>query len=417
MAQRNEIAAVYVAGVIQGLALVTFPAASTVFTSPQHYGLSSTEYGGMFVPQAITAISASLLGAGLIRRLGIRRIYLLGLTANLVSMALLFLSQFVMSNSLVAYSMLLLATTSLGIGFGLTVPALNTFTAAFFPQRIDSAVLVLNALLGLGTVLAPVFVAVFIGLGIWWGLPLLAVVLLLTLLLFSLPLPLQTGTDQTAQSQKGKTALPARFWIFAAFVLLYGICETMNGNWASLYMTQRLGASTTFASLALTIFWGTVTGGRILFAAIGRWVPEYRIYQILPLVVAVAFVLVALIPTGEPFVGILAFGLAGIGCSALLPLTISSGQKELTAIAASVPGGLIAFYQMGYGIAAFGVGPLQEKAGLSLATIFGSAAIVALAMAALSFVVTRHRDLPAPDLQSQMTRSPNRPSTVKEKIL
>ena len=41
----NEIAAVYVAAVIQGLALVTFPAASTVFTSPQHYGLSSTEYG------------------------------------------------------------------------------------------------------------------------------------------------------------------------------------------------------------------------------------------------------------------------------------------------------------------------------------------------------------------------------------
>ena len=71
--------------------------------------------------------------------------------------------------------MLLLATTSLGIGFGLTVPALNTFTAAFFPQKIDSAVLVLNALLGLGTVLAPVFVAVFIGLGIWWGLPVLAV--------------------------------------------------------------------------------------------------------------------------------------------------------------------------------------------------------------------------------------------------
>jgi fucose permease len=262
-----------------------------------------------------------------------------------------------------------------------------------------------------------VFVAVFIGLGIWWGLPLLAVVLLLALLLFSLPLPLQAGTDETAQSQKGKTALPARFWIFAAFVLLYGICETMNGNWASLYMSQRLGASTTLASLALTIFWGTVTAGRILFAAIGRWVPEYRTYQTLPLVVAVAFVLVALIPTGDPFAGILAFGLAGLGCSALLPLTISSAQKELTALAASVPGGLIAFYQMGYGIAAFGVGPLQQKAGLSLATIFGSAAIVALIMSALSFVLTRHQDLPVPNFQSQTTSNPIRPSTAKEKIL
>jgi hypothetical protein len=41
MAQRNEIAAVYGAGVIQGVALVTFPAASAVFTSAGGYGLSS----------------------------------------------------------------------------------------------------------------------------------------------------------------------------------------------------------------------------------------------------------------------------------------------------------------------------------------------------------------------------------------
>ena len=34
--------------------------------------------------------------------------------------------------------------------------------------------LVLNALLGLGTALAPVFVAIFVGLGFWWGLPVLA---------------------------------------------------------------------------------------------------------------------------------------------------------------------------------------------------------------------------------------------------
>ena len=133
--------AVYAAAIIQGVALVTFPAASTIFTSPSYYGLSNTAYGGMFVPQAITAIAASLLGAGLTRRWGIKRIYLLGLVANLVSMLLLLLSQFVMANQPLAYVILLLATASLGIGFGLTVPSLNTFAAAFFPQHVDRAVL------------------------------------------------------------------------------------------------------------------------------------------------------------------------------------------------------------------------------------------------------------------------------------
>jgi hypothetical protein len=387
MAQGNEVAAVYGAGVIQGVALVTFPAASAVFTGAGGYGLSSTEYGGMFVPQAVTAIGSSLLGAGWMRRLGARRIYLFGLVANLLAMALLVLSRFVMHDHRLAYGILLAATACMGVGFGLTVPALNTFAAAFFPRNVDRAVLILNALLGLGTALAPVFVMIFVGLGIWWGLPVLVGMLILGLLLFSVRLRLEAN----APKQQGGARLPTRFWGFAAFALLYGICETMNGNWASIFMTQQLGADVTLASLALTVFWAMVTLGRVFFAAIGKWFPEERTGLILPVIVATGFVGTALLSKTDPSLGLPAFALAGLGCSALLPLAISFGQKELTAIAASVAGGLIAFYQIGYGITAFGVGPLQSRAGLSLRAIYGGTATVALAMAALSFVVVKHQ--------------------------
>src|SRR5271170_991697 len=96
MTRRNEVVAVYVAALVQGVALVTFPAASVVFTSAADYGLSNPQYGAMFLPQAIMAVASSLLGAGLTRRLGSKRIYLLGLYANLLSMGLLVLSRFVM---------------------------------------------------------------------------------------------------------------------------------------------------------------------------------------------------------------------------------------------------------------------------------------------------------------------------------
>ena len=390
MAQRREIITVYVAGLIQGVALVTFPAASAVFTSSSDYGLSSTEYGGMFIPQAIMAIVSSLLGAGFRRRLGTKRIYMLGLFANLLAMTLLVVSRFAMKEHSLAYAILLVATTCMGIGFGFTVPALNTFAAAFFPKKVDRAVLALNALLGLGTALAPVFVALFVGLGIWWGLPVLVGTLIVGLLLLSVTETLsEGGTAHAGEAQKSKIKFPARFWIFATFVLLYGVCETMNGNWAVPYMTKHFGASTSFASLALAIFWGMVTAGRILFAAIEKWLPEPLVCRVLPFAVAAAFIATACVPKNNPFLGILTFALAGLGCSALLPLTISFGQKELTTIAASVAGGLIAFYQIGYGIAAFGVGPLQTWAGLDLNIIYGGTAIVALAMAFLSFVVTR----------------------------
>jgi MFS family permease len=331
-----------------------------------------------------------LLGAGLSRRVPTRTLYLLGLVANLVAMALLITSTLFTSDEAIAYPILLVATASLGVGFGLTVPAINTLTAAFHPDNVDSSVLVLNALLGLGTALAPVLVAVFVGLGFWWGLPVMSAILLVGLLATSLRLPLRTEPPGERADDTAKLRIPVRFWIYAGFALLYGVCETMNGNWSQLDMTKNLGASATEASIALTAFWVMVTVGRVGFAAVQRAFPTRRTYRLLPFVLVVAFVLIALLPTGEPALAVLTFGLAGLGCSALLPLTITFGEEEFVGISAAVAGAVIAFYQLGYGVAAFGAGPLQS-AGVTLPTLFGLTAIVAAAMGVLSFAVTRRR--------------------------
>ena len=130
------------------------------------------------------------------------------------------------------------------------------------------------------------------------------------------------------------------------------------------------------------------TVGRVLFARTGRWFPPQRTYHTLPFLLAIMFVVIALLPTGTPALGIVAFALAGLGCSALLPLTISFAQEQLVVMGASVAGGVIAFYQLGYGIAAFGTGPLVD-AGVGLPALFGFAAIAAVIMGGLSFVLAR----------------------------
>ena len=273
------------------------------------------------------------------------------------------------------------------------MPALNTLAAAFHAAAVDRSILVLNALLGVGTVLAPVFIAVFQGLGFWWGLPLTSAILLVAVLITSVRLPLRVQSAGVG-SARATTRIPPRFWIYAGFAVLYGICETVNGNWSQLDMTRELGASTTLASLALTAFWAMVTVGRLGFAMIQRWFAPRLAYLSLPYVLAVAFAIIALLPHGEPGLGVLAFGLAGLGCSALLPLSISFGQEELTAVAARVAGGVIAFYQVGYGIAAFGIGALVER-GVSLTTIYGFSAGTAVCMGVWSLAVARHRPSPA----------------------
>lgn len=381
---------VYSSGVAQGVVLVTFPAANAIFTGRAGaghagYGLSSTQYGLMFVPQVIGAIAAALLAGQLGGRFGLGRVYQFGIVADFLAMALLVLSQFSEGSLSIAYPMLLVATAFLGIGFGLTVSTLNSFAAAFHPKAVDRAVLVLNALLGVGTALAPVFVAIFTGLGFWWGLPLLAAVVLVVLLVGSLGLPLKVDAPPTAAKA---TAIPARFWLYAGIALLYGVIETMSGNWAGTFVRTGLGADALQASIALTAFWAAVTLGRVGFAALENIIPGRWTYRIIPLVAAVAYVAVSLLAHGSGTLAIVGFVIAGIGCSALLPLTISFGEEELTSMSTSVSGRLIASYQVGYGIAAFGVGPLLA-AGASLGSLYRVAAVVAVAVAACAFVITR----------------------------
>jgi hypothetical protein len=51
MASKAENRVVNLAGLVQGITLVTFPAASSVFTEPSEYDLSNTQHGAMFLPQ------------------------------------------------------------------------------------------------------------------------------------------------------------------------------------------------------------------------------------------------------------------------------------------------------------------------------------------------------------------------------
>jgi MFS transporter, FHS family, glucose/mannose:H+ symporter len=96
-ASQTEICLDYFAAVVQGLALVTFPAASTIFTSAEGFGFDSTRYGTMFLPQVALAVLASGLAPKLARRWSLRRVLLMGFAGDLVSMALLASSRTLLS--------------------------------------------------------------------------------------------------------------------------------------------------------------------------------------------------------------------------------------------------------------------------------------------------------------------------------
>jgi MFS family permease len=383
---RPQVITIRAAAVLQGLALVVVPTISTVLTDPNGFDQSAAAYGTLFVPQSILAVLSSFAGAMMTRRFGARATLLTGFAANAAAMALMAASAVLESRHTAAYIVLLCATSCLGIGFALVTPTLNVLAGALEPDARDRAVLIVNALLGGSAAAAPLLLIVFVGLGFWWGLPVACALGMLALIAIGTRVPFGPfGTVAT----NAKPRLPIRVVLFAGFAFAYGLCEQLNGSWAPIYMTKHLGGSAADGSVALAFFWAVATGFRVVFAAVGRTIAPSVVFCALPFVLAGAFGMLALLPAHTmPSLGIGAFALAGLGISALLPLVLSFCEQSISAAASSATGIVFAVYLVGYGIAAFGVGPLQHQ-GITLPAMDGAAVGLAFVVAALAFIIVK----------------------------
>lgn len=387
---RRPLLVVNAAGLLQGIALVAFPAAATVLTAPSGYALSSGQYGVLFVPQVVLAIAGSLAFPLLAARIGTPRVLLVGLAADVVSMALLVGSTTV-SGDAAAFPLLLAATGSLGLGFGLTLSSLSTLAGALHPQRREVALTALNVFLGLGTALSPLLVALFTDVGEWWYLPLVAAVGLVAAAGTAVATDLEPAgasappsapdADGTAPAQGG---VPPPFWVFAGALVAYGVCETLFGNWGTTLLTGE-GVSATSANYALAAFWAAVTVGRLLISLAPRAFPTLGLYRLLPWCIAGALLATAWL-SGH-LSGIVLFAAGGLACSGFFPMTLGYAETTFPSHVTLAAGGLVAAYQVGYGIAAFGAGALQP--GVSLVTVFVAAAALAGAMGVAALVVAR----------------------------
>ncbi len=383
--RRIETLTIYGIGLFQGLALVAVPAASSILTSPSAYGLSSSRYGLLFVPQVIFAIAGALGVRTMAKALGLKRVLLIGVSADVLAMSVLAASNTVAGDP-AAYPMLLLATGLLGLGFGVTLSAISTYAGALNPERREVALTTLNVMLGLGTALSPLLVATFLDHGQWWYLPVLTAAGLVALGLAAGFQELDAVLPETSTSVGNRAPIPRVFWLFAAALVAYGICETMFGNWGTTLLRDQ-GVSATKADYALAMFWAAVTVGRILIAVGSRKVRTTEVYVALPIAIAVTLFVVAAVHTSAG--GIALFGLGGLACSGFFPMTVGFGESTFPELAELAAGGLIAAYQVGYGLAAFGTGLLLHV--LSLTTVFRLAAVVALVMAVLAVPIVRRQ--------------------------
>ncbi len=197
--------------------------------------------------------------------------------------------------------------------------------------------------------------------------------------------PVPTG-GRAVRDGEARPQIPTVFWIFAAALVVYGIGETMFGNWGTTLLIGK-GVSDTSANDGLAVFWASVTVGRLVIAVVSTRLRSTYIYVVLPWAIAVAL---AVFPAaGGAGAGIALFAFGGLACSGFFPMTIGYGEATFPSIVELAAGWLIAAYQVGYGLAAFGASALQHV--VALTTVFRIAAIAAFGMGLLAAVIARRQ--------------------------
>ncbi len=382
------IAAVYLSALLQGIALILYPAAGALFTDPAFHNLSDGQFGILFIPQIIGAIATSLSAASLARRFGMKRVLQIGLAANVAAMGLMAVSQVLIGSGGLAFAVLLLGTASIGAGFGLTITALNAYAFDLFRTHADAAVTALHVMAGIGQAAAALGLSFFRDAGFWWGAPLGVGVLLAGMFVLQVPLALRLSNEGSPLPESSiadqpcsepRRSLSPRIWLYALVAFLYGACEATFGNWSPIYLEDNAGLTPAQAAQALALFWGMVTLGRVLFALAAVWLRPQVLYLVVPFVVAISLIGLPLVEGIVATYGVLALG--GLGLSFFFPLSISLASAEQPDQVDAVSGAMVGGIQLGVGTSAILVG--QVIALVALPTIFQLSSIYALLMGGL----------------------------------
>ena len=374
----QRIIAVYFSGFLVGIALVLFPAAGNLFVDSEFHGFTSAQYGIIFIPQIVFAILSSLSAPRLAQVIGMKKVMMLGLVSLFFSMLFLFFSNRFMAGN-VDFWMVLWATLFIGLGFGFTITALNPFAFNLFPGKETSAVTAMHIMLGLGTASSALLLNVFLKLGMWWGAPALVAFFALVMFFVTWYTSLKLPVEAAHEEKVNKGGIPKRIWLFALAVFLYGACEATFGNFGAVFLEKEGGLSVDKAAIGLSLFWGGITAGRVLFTLFALKFPTKTIYIIAPFLVSLVFFMLPF-ATSE-LVLLICMALGGLGLSFLFPKSISTATDEFPKHAALISGALVAAIQLGTGLSSNILGSLNSY--YSLSSLLQFSAVYALVLGML----------------------------------
>ena len=317
------------------------------------------------------------------RRLGLRGLLLLATAMAALSQGAL-ATVTVVDGSAVLPA-LLVGTTLMGTGFGLSAAPLNTLPGLLFPARSEPALVALHTVLGGGFAVGPLAVSALVGADLWPALPLTIGSSCVLALLVGLRTPLPRDEGASAEIQHAAPE-PPRAWlvVLGIVAVLYAFAEGTFSNWAAIFLHEARGVPEPTAAIAISGFWFGLAGGRLLVSTLVARISSVTIWLSLPVLMAAVFVLLPL--ASGPASGIGLFVLAGLAASAFFPLTVAFASGHYPSRVATVSSLLTAALMVGVGSGSFALGALRSS--LSFDALYRVSAAYPLAALGLAAIAT-----------------------------
>jgi fucose permease len=339
-----QIIIIFLLAFFTGVNFVVFPALGMAFTDASLFGLSSSQFGNLFIPQVICIIISCLGAPFLVNKVGPKTVLVFGLLLMITSTGMLWMLQFFMNDKSLLFPILMILVAFTGSGFGLSITTLNPLAASLFENNKSSAILILQFLVGLGTSTSPMMMNVIGNVKNWMYVPASIFVLVSIIFVLFLFLKLEKGTFFELPKH---FKIPSKLWIFFIAIVLYGFIEGTFGSFGAIILKDQ-GLDNNKASLGLSLFWGGIALNRLLFGIFSKNNDLSYLFLFSPLIVAGLLLSLILFPNVSLI--ILMMFLIGFFMGSIFPGSIGWGTVEFPTLSVLVSGFLMAANQIGTGI-------------------------------------------------------------------
>jgi fucose permease len=216
----------------------------------------------------------------------------------------------------------------LGAGGGMIDAALNVYAAINHGPRVLNW---MHAAFGLGAALGPLIMTAVIASGLSWSVGYIGVAIaqLGLALGYWLLRARFSGTAPTAHPRRASAELlrVPLLWLSVAIFFVYAGIEITAGQWAYSLFTESRGLSTTTAGIWISVYWASLTVGRILFGVVVNHVSVDSLLRACMLAAIVASGLIWL--NVQTFLSLSGLAVIGLVLAPMFPSLIATTPARL----------------------------------------------------------------------------------------